>query len=193
MIKKTLISIMCLLMMFLQGCKSSKQIDVASLAETITINQTADGLSYTFYIIDSGNAANSVSITAKSLSDAINQAKISYIPNLSLSKLELLLINENAYSEILKSDIAFVSSRYDISPLSYVSLCDNDTMKIFSKAKDGLNTIEEHIMLLKNKNNEVKINSLSIFNSFAGDNKKEFYVSYINSNNELKAEPYSIN
>lgn len=193
MIKKTLVSIMCLLMMFLQGCKSSKQIDVASLAETVTINQTADGLSYTFYIIDSGNAANSVSITAKSLSDAINQAKNSYIPNLSLSKLELLLINENAYSEILKSDIAFVSSRYDISPLSYVSLCDKDTMKIFSKAKDGLNTIEEHIMLLKNKNNEVKINSLSIFNSFAGDNKKEFYVSYINSNNELKAEPYSIN
>lgn len=193
MIKKTLVSIMCLLMMFLQGCKSSKQIDVASLAETVTINQTADGLSYTFYIIDSGNAANSVSITAKSLSDAINQAKNSYIPNLSLSKLELLLINENAYSEILKSDIAFVSSRYDISPLSYVSLCDNHTMKIFSKAKDGLNTIEEHIMLLKNKNNEVKINSLSIFNSFAGDDKKEFYVSYINSNNELKAEPYSIN
>lgn len=193
MIKKTLISIMCLLMMFLQGCKSSKQIDVASLAETVTINQTADGLSYTFYIIDSGNAANPVSITAKSLSDAINQAKNSYIPNLSLSKLELLLINGNAYLESLKSDIAFVSSRYDISPLSYVSLCDNDTMKIFSKAKDGLNTIEEHIMLLKNKNNEVKINSLSIFNSFAGDNKKEFYVSYINSNNELKAEPYSIN
>lgn len=193
MIKKFLVCIICLLMMFLQGCKSSKQIDVASLAETVTINQTTDGLLYTFYIIDSGNEPNPVSISADSLSDAIKKAKINYIPNLSLSKLELLLINENAYLQTMKSDIAFVSSRYDISPLSYVSLCDDGTMKFFSKTKEGLNTIEEHIMLLKKNDNRVKINSLSIFNSFASGNNKGFYVSYINSENELKAEPYSVN
>lgn len=192
MIKKFLIGLICLLMIFLQGCKSSKQIDVASLAETVTINQTSDGLSYTFYIIDSGNAKNPVSIKANSLSDAVQKAKMSYIPNLSMSKLELLLINENAYLQVMRSDIAFVSSRYDISPLLYVSLCDDGTMKFFSKNKEGLKTIEDHIMLLKNKNDKVKTNSLSIYNSFAGDNKREFYVSYINSKNELKAEPYSI-
>lgn len=75
MIKKFLIGLICLLMIFLQGCKSSKQIDVASLAETVTINQTSDGLSYTFYIIDSGNAKNPVSIKANSLSDAVQKQK----------------------------------------------------------------------------------------------------------------------
>jgi len=53
--------------------------------------------------------------------------------------------------------------------------------------------LEEHIVLIKNKNKDISLNCLSIFNNFFSDFNKEFSVSYINSDREIKAESIKIN
>lgn len=193
MFKKFLLSLVCLLFIFLSGCSSSKQIDVASLAETVTADIKDGSLCYTFYIIGSDEKVDSVSVFANSFNQACSIAKKSYIPNLSLAKFELFVVNKKIYKEILKSDIEYISSEYYISPLSYVALCDDNTMKFFSETKDAPKVAEEHILLLKNKNKSVNINSLSIFNNFSSAYDREFYIPFINSNEELKAEAIKIN
>jgi hypothetical protein len=88
----------------------------------------------------------------------------------------------------LENDLEYLSTQYLVSPQLYVVLSDEKTLDNISSSKQTAQQIENYILLLKNKNSEVNINSLSIFNNFKSESNKEFYVSYINSNKEINAE-----
>ena len=192
MFKKLLFGLIITGMIFLTGCKGTKQIDKASLAETVTVGAENGQIYYTFYLLSGKDAPYSISVSASDFEQACSLAKEYYIPDLTLTKFELLAINENIYNKVLEKDIKFISEQWYFSPTAYVTLCDDETLELFSEDKEIPELIEDHIIQLKNKNNKVNINTLSILNNFSDSSVKEFDVSYINSEKELKADIYKI-
>ncbi len=193
MFKKFMLCFLCLMLIFLTGCNASKQIDTAAIVETVTVEYKDGRIEYNFYLLDSKEDVNKVSVSADSLQEAASLAKKRYIPNFSLSKLELFVVNKNVYESVFKKDISYISKEYYLSPLMYAAVCDDNTLEFTQSTKDAPKQIEEHIMLQKKKDRNLCIDCLSIFNNFESDNITEFYIPYLNSELELRAEPYKIN
>lgn len=191
--KKIMLILLCVLSILFSGCSSSKQVDKASIAETVTVGEKDGRICYTFYLLSSSDTPVFTSVYADSFGQACTKAKKEFIPNLSLSKLELFITEEKITDKTLKSDIKYISKKPYFSPLMYVTLCDDNLVEKFVNDKKLLEKVEEHIILIKNKNRDVSLNSLSIFNNFFSDSNKEFSVSYINSDEEIKAESIKIN
>jgi hypothetical protein len=179
---------MCAAVAMLTGCSDDRRIDKAALAETVTVSNVDGKMMYTFYTLDSSDEQSCVEIQANSFETACVLAKEKYIPNLSLAKFELFVVQKELYEQILENDLEYLSTQYLVSPQLYVVLSDEKTLDNISSSKQTAQQIENYILLLKNKNSEVNINSLSIFNNFKSESNKEFYVSYINSNKEINAE-----
>lgn len=184
MLKKLICIIFCMIFVFMTGCSGTKQIDKVSLAETVTVD---DG-GYTFYLLSKEDTPKGIKIEAKSLKEACKLAKEKYIPELSTSKIELLLFDEKIYKDVLKNDIEYISSQAKFSPLLNVAVCDKNTIKLLAEDKDTSNLIKEEIIHLKKKDKNVCVNSLSIFNNFSDKQNKEFCISYINSQKELSVD-----
>ena len=193
MTKNIILIFLCISSIFFTGCSSSKQVDKASIAETVTVGEKDGKICYTFYLLSSSDTPVFTSVFADSFEQACTKAKSEYIPNLSLSKLELFITEERIADKTLKSDIKYISEKPYFSPLMYVTLCDENLAEKFVNDKKLPEKVEEHIILIKNKNNDISLNSLSIFNNFFSDTNKEFSVSYINSKEEIKAETININ
>lgn len=193
MAKKILLIFLCILSVLFTGCSSSKQVDKASIAETVTAGEKDGRICYTFYLLSSSDTPVFTSVFADSFEQACTKAKSEYIPNLSLSKLELFITEEKIMDKTLKSDMKYISEKPYFSPLLYVTLCDDSLVEKFVNDKKLPEQVEEHIVLIKNKNKDISLNCLSIFNNFFSDINKEFSVSYINSNKEIKAESIKIN
>ena len=111
---------------------------------------------------------------------------------MSLSKFELFLADENLSFDILKTDLQFISSEYYLSPLIMVTLADGNSIKYISESKEAPKEVEEHLILLKNKNNETDINSLSVFNSIYSKKQNEFSMACINYQDELSVSARKI-
>ncbi|MGN0509287.1 MAG: hypothetical protein ACI4GX_08620 [Ruminococcus sp.] len=191
--KKIILILLCVLSILFSGCSSSKQVDKASIAETVTVGEKDGRICYTFYLLSSSDTPVFTSVFADSFEQACTKAKSEYIPNLSLSKLELFITEEKIMDKTLKSDIKYISEKPYFSPLMYVTLCDDSLVEKFVNDKKLPEQVEEHIVLIKNKNKDISLNCLSIFNNFFFDFNKEFSVSYINSDREIKAESIKIN
>lgn len=193
MTKKIILIILCLTSILFFGCSSSKQVDKASIAETVTVGEKDGKICYTFYLLSSSDTPVFTSVFADSFEQACAKAKKEYVPNLSFSKLELFITEERIMDKTMKSDIKYISEKPYFSPLMYVTLCDENLPEKFTKDKKLPEKSEEHIILLKTNNKDLSLNSLSIFNNFYSDSNKEFSVSYINSDKEIKAETLKIN
>lgn len=174
------------------GCTYETRIDKASIAETVTVQKGQSGFVYSFFMLSDSDETEAVSIEAPSFERACDMAKQGYIPDLSLTKLELFIVSEEVYDEILYDDVSFMATQYYISPIAYVAVADEDTMNFISKSKEAPEKIEKHIILKKNKERELNVNLLSIFNNFADNKNLEFNISYINSKEELRIIPFKL-
>ena len=193
MTKKIILFLICILSVLFTGCSSSKQVDKASIAETVTVGEKDGRICYTFYLLSSSDTPVFTTVFADSFEQACSKAKSEFIPNLSLSKLELFITEERIADKTLKSDIKYISEKPYFSPLMYVTLCDDNLVEKFVNDKKLPEQVEECIILIKNKSKGISFNSLSIFNNFFSDTNREFSVSYINSEKEIKAETIKIN
>lgn len=176
------------IVLILGGCSNSSRIDTSSLVQTITAENKSGKVVYNFYLLENSEDVQGVSVEADSLEKAVISAKKAYIPALTLSKLELYLIDSNLGEKTLKTDIDYISKETAISPLTYTALSDTKTLQLFSKDKNALNKVKEHIVLLKNNNNNLSVTSLSIFNNFKGKNNGYLSICHISSDKELKAD-----
>ena len=176
------------IVLILGGCLNSSRIDTSSLVQTITAENKSGKVVYNFYLLENSEDVQGVSVEADSLEKAVISAKKAYIPALTLSKLELYLIDSNLGEKTLKTDIDYISKETAISPLTYTALSDTKTLQLFSKDKNALKKVKEHIVLLKNNNNNLSVTSLSIFNNFKGKNNGYLSICYIRSDKELKAD-----
>ena len=174
------------IVLILGGCSNSNRIDTSSLVQTITAENKSGKAVYNFYLLE--NSKDVQGVSADSLEKAVISAKKAYIPALTLSKLELYLIDSNLREKTLKTDIDYISKETAISPLTYTALSDTKTLQLFSKDKNALKKVKEHIVLLKNNNNNLSVTSLSIFNNFKGKNNGYLSICYISSDKELKAD-----
>ena len=194
MAKKIILILLCITSILFTGCSNSKQVDKASIAETVTVGEKDGKICYTFYLLSSSDTPVFTSVFADSFEQACSKAKsrIRRTPVCNLTKLELFITEERIMDKTLKNDIRYISEKPYFSPLMYVTLCDENLLEKFANDKKLPEKAEEHIILLKNNNKDISLNSLSIFNNFYSDSYKEFSVSYINSDKEIKAETLKI-
>lgn len=183
---KLCIIIICLNALLLTGCQSSRKIETASIVENVSISEENGSICYTFYVLSSSDKPRGYKITADSFKKARELAENKYIPNMSLSKLELLMIEDSLIDRALKTDIEYISTQSSFSPTAFVMLCDRKTLDEFADKTDKQDLIEKQLVLLKKNNPEICINYLSVFNRFESDKIKEFTVGYVTCKNELK-------
>lgn len=131
-------------------------------------------------------------MAADSFADACRLAREKYIPQLSLAKLELLMIEEDVYREVLQNDVEYISTESSFSPVAYVTLCDRRAMEQLRKTNRTQTLMEEQLRLLKSNRPEVCINYLSVFNHYAQNRGEGFTVPYISSDMELKVSEMRI-
>ena len=81
--------------LILGGCTNSNRIDTSSLVQTVTAENKSGKTVYNFYLLKNCEDVQGVSVEAESLEKAVISAKKAYIPMLTLSKLELYLIDSN--------------------------------------------------------------------------------------------------
>ena len=183
---KLSILLLCLILPVFSGCQSSRKIETASIIENVSISEDNGQIYYTFYVLSSGDKPKGIRIPSDSFKSACLLAEKEYIPNLSLSKLELLMIEDSVLEYTLKNDIEYISAQPFFSPVAYVTLCDKKTIEKFDENNAEQDLIEEQLILLKNNNPEVCIDYLSVFNHFASDRISEFTVGYVTCEHELK-------
>lgn len=99
--KLFLLSIMAIVLI-LGGCTNSNRIDTSSLVQTVTAENKSGKTVYNFYLLKNCEDVQGVSVEAESLEKAVISAKKAYIPMLTLSKLELYLIDSNLGEKISK-------------------------------------------------------------------------------------------
>ena len=185
--------VLSMLALLMTGCSASRQIETAAIIENVSVHRQNGELVYTFYRLTSGDTPWGVDIRADSFEQACKLAGTEYIPHLSLAKLELLLIEKEVYSDVMESDIDFISTQPSFSPIAYVTLCDEETMEQIRKTTRAQRVIEEQLILLKKNHPEVSINYLSIFNQFARRGEESLTVPLVSSNKELKVSKFEIN
>ena len=183
---KLSILLLCLILPVFSGCQSSRKIETASIIENVRISEDNGQIYYTFYVLSSGDKPKGIRIPSDSFKSACLLAEKEYIPNLSLSKLELLMIEDSVLEYTLKNDIEYISAQPFFSPVAYVTLCDKKTIEKFDENNAEQDLIEEQLILLKNNNPEVCIDYLSVFNHFASDRISDFTVGYVTCEHELK-------
>lgn len=191
MFKKTLFLIVSITFLF-SGCTGTRQIDKASIVETVSVSQQEDSILYTFYLLEDTEKVESTVVKADSFEKACKLAEEKYIPNAVFDKVELFLVDEKIYSEILLNDLKYVSKQSDISPLMYISICDNDTFDRIKEEKELPEQIRNHIDMLKKKQSKVNINALSIFNHIKSNKHSDMYVSSISCKEEIVASEIKI-
>lgn len=64
--KKTILILLCISSILFTGCSSSKQVDKASIAETVTVGEKDDKICYTFYMLSSSDTPVFTSVFADS-------------------------------------------------------------------------------------------------------------------------------
>ncbi len=188
MLRRFLCLALCLGIIPLSGCSKARHIDSAALAETITVEQREGSKVYTFYLLSGREKPWGIEIEAERFEEAKRLAETVYIPNMSMAKLKLMLIEKEIADSELFEDVSFAASDAVFSPLSYVALCDGDLLDKMKKQKELPELIEKELILIKNNNESVNIDFLSVFNEFARKESNGFEMTFVNSEKELKAE-----
>lgn len=191
MLKKLICIFICFSMLALSGCSESRRIDTAALAEDVSVDLADGQIVYTFYLLSSDENPWPIEIPAQSLEQACLLARQKYIPNISLPKIKLLMINEKLYKAVLKQDIEYISSQPELSPLIYVALCDGQTAENMKTEKRVSEIIENELLLIKDSDKSVSTNCLSVYNGIIQDNNS-LCISYISSQKELKIDTINI-
>lgn len=189
---RRLLCIVCSMVFLLTGCSNSRQIESAAIIENVTVDRQDGRPVYTFYRLTSGDEPWGIAVSARSFEEACRLASEEYIPNLSLSKLELLLISEDAADAVMTTDLPYISTQPFFSPVAYLTLCDDRTIEAFRKTNRTQRLIEQQLILLKNHNPSVSIDYLSVFNHLAADRAEGFLVPFVYSEKELKIAEYRL-
>ena len=189
---KRLITVIALIALTMTGCKSSHKIETASIIENVSVHRQDGRLTYTFYILTDSDSPEAVAIPADSFEEATKLAQQKYIPDMSLNKLELLLIEKDVCGDIMQSDIEYMSTQASFSPIAYVAVCDGETIKLMNKKTSVQESIESLIILCKKNNSGVKTDYLSVLNSYAGKKDSRFKVPFVSAKNELRVSTFEI-
>lgn len=176
----------------LSGCGNSRQIENAAVIENVSVNTRDGKLFYTFYPLTDGETPEAVEISAESFEAARKLAEDEYIPNMTLAKLELLLIHEDVDPEIMRGDIEYISTQASFSPVAYVAVCDSGALEKIGESTGARETVEKQIILCENNNPEVNSDYLSVFNRYAEGDVGDFRVPYITAGEELKVSTVKI-
>ena len=174
------------------GCSNSRQIETASIIKNVSVDRRGGQVVYTFYRLTSAQKPWGIDVPADSFEQACALAGEKYIPNLSLAKLELLMLSEDVYEQVMQDDVDYISTQASFSPIAYVTICDDGAIDRIKETNRTQTLIEEQLILLKKNNPSVNINYLSIFNNFAREGEESFTVPYISSKKELKVSEFKI-
>lgn len=186
--KRSIAAIIILALMLFTGCSSSHRIETAAVIENVSVARVSGQLIYTFYRLSSDEKPPKKEIAASSFEEACTLAREKYIPHLTLAKLRLLLVHRDLKDSVMPKDISYISTQTYFSPVAYVALCDDETIKKVGESSHILNTVEEQLKLCQKRSPQVRLDYLSIFNSLQRDDGNGVNIAFINSDKELKAD-----
>ncbi len=189
---KKILLLLLLAAVTLTGCRNSHQIENAAVIENVSVSTRSGRLYYTFYPLTDSEKPGSVTVPAESFEEARSLAASRYIPNMTLAKLELLLIGIDVKKEVMRRDIEYISTQASISPVASVALCDGKTLERLEKETSAQQTIRRQIAGLKRDDPGVKTDYLSVFNSYAKGGSKGFKVPLITCDGELRVSERTI-
>ena len=189
---KKILVLLCVLPLIFTGCRSSHQIENAAVIEEVSVNYQDGQLYYTFYPLTDSGKPEAVAVPAESFEQARSLAEQRYIPNLTLAKLGLLLIEQNVDSEVMRGDIYYISTQASVSPVALVALCDSRTLERLKSDSSARRTIGRQIARLRRDDPEIKTDYLSVFNCYARRRSGGFYVPLITCGGELRASRQKI-
>lgn len=189
MLKKLFI-ILTLLPGVLCGCAGNHKIETASIIENVSVHRQNNSLCYTFYILTDSDTPNAVAIKADSFENARELALKQYIPNMSLAKLELLLIHTDVGQDAMRRDIEYISTQASFSPVAYVALCDTQTLDKMKQKTSVQTTVKNQLNLCRQQHPNVMLDYLNVFNTYARN--RQLTLPYISGNGELKVSAVQI-
>ena len=102
----------------LSGCNNSRQIETASIIKNVSVDRRGGQVVYTFYRLSSSEKPWGIDVPADSFEQACALARERYIPNLSLAKLELLMLSEDVYRQVMQDDVDYISTQASFSPIA---------------------------------------------------------------------------
>lgn len=181
---------LCCAFCLLTGCSNAHRIETASVIENVCVSQSDDKLCYTFFLLEDSDKPHAVTIQAASFEEARKLAEEQFIPHVTLAKLELLLIEQEVSSDVLRRDIDYISTQAYFSPIAHVALCDEATLRRLKRDSGAQELIERQIDLLHGEQPEVKTNYLSVFNACARGER--FAVPLITTERELCVSSKSV-
>lgn len=190
--RKRILALLCVLPLMLSGCRSSHQIENAAVIEDVSVVSQDGQLYYTFYPLTDSGRPEAVAVPAESFEQARSLAERRYIPNLTLAKLGLLLIEQNVDSDVMRDDIAYISTQASVSPVALVALCDSRTLERLKSDPKARQTIGRQIARLRRDDPEIKTDYLSVFNCYSRRSSEGFYVPLITCGGELRASRQKI-
>lgn len=183
---KKLLSLLCVLLLLLSaGCQNARQIETASVIENVSVQEENGQTVYTFYLLGDSARSEAVAVPARSFEAAVGLAERSYIPHLTLAKLELLLIERGVSREVLRRDIAYIAGESGFSPVARLALCDAKTLLRLRQKSSSQELIANQIDRLQQDNPQIVTDYLSVFNAY--ERGEAFSIPLITCEGDLKA------
>lgn len=185
MLKKFTVLFLALTLL-LTGCQSSRRIETAAVIENVSVHRENGRLIYTFYPLTDSRDPKAIAIPAASFEEAKELGERQYIPNMTLAKLELLLIHSDVCGDAMRRDIDYISTQSSFSPVAYVALCDSGTLSMLRHDSSVQQEVKRQIDLCRQENRDVKYCYLSVYNSYARGNGNGFSVPLLTAEDELR-------
>ena len=142
---KKILLFLAVLLLLLTGCQSARRIETAAVIENVCVQKSGGQLCYTFYRLTDSEKPDSVAVPASSFEEARRLAESSYIPHMTLAKLELLLIEQSVSREVMENDVAYIATQASFSPTAHVALCDEKTLQRLRRDTGAQKQIEQQI------------------------------------------------
>lgn len=176
MSKYLILSLIISFTIFLTGCSENLRIDKASMVSCITVKN----YEYTFYLLT--EEENVVSVKANDFENSIKEVKSEGLPNINLSRLEIVIFDENINHKYIVKDIESIKNNYSISPTTIIAI-SND--KIFKKISDNDKKIDDYIERINIFNKKDYKTSENILEFYNKKSSKGVNLSYIDEKGEI--------
>lgn len=176
MSKYLILSLIISFTIFLTGCSENLRIDKASMVSCITVKN----YEYTFYLLT--EEENVVSVKANDFENSIKEVKSEGLPNINLSRLEIVIFDENINHKYIVKDIESIKNNYSISPTTIIAI-SND--KIFRKISDNDKKIDDYIERINIFNKKDYKTSENILEFYNKKSSKGVNLSYIDEKGEI--------
>ena len=188
--KRILVVLMLLVFLMFTGCSDNKRIDKAEVVKFITAQTEKNENKYTFYLLT--GEQKPVSVEALDLAEAKKLVKKDYLPELSLSRLEMIIYEEKFDENLMLDDVNHLKKSYSVSPLTKILLANKKTLGEIEEDEKKVDEYNEALIRYKKDNKDSDTELLSVYNKNYEDDKLSLVFPYITEKGQIVSKNIEI-